>query len=235
MRESIAHGGRHLGERDRLRRGDGRHRPAGARGGGDPARDGSLGYASAVAVVTAVLAAITLLPACSRSLGHAHRVGSACPRSCARSRRSPRAGFWGRWARVRHDATRGSAIAASLALCVPLIDPVLLAEPRPGGHRRDADRHDGAPGLRPRWRAGFGVGYNGPLLIAVKLGQPGERRPEVQAQEDQANGLQDELEQEQKRGQEPAAALQAAGGRAEGPEQALTVQQQAARAAAGAA
>ena len=107
----------------------------------------SLGYASAVAVVTAVLAAITLLPALLALLGHRHRLRSACPPSCAR-RRSRRARAVGRLGAASSPATRWSRSSLSVVVLVPLIDPGLLADSarRTSARRR---RHHRAPGLRP--------------------------------------------------------------------------------------
>ncbi|MDQ3875278.1 MAG: MMPL family transporter, partial [Actinomycetota bacterium] len=48
--------------------------------------------------------------------------------------------------------------------------------------------------------AGFGVGYNGPLLVAVELGTPAKESSEVKSQKQQAQSLQKQLEQEQKQG-----------------------------------
>ena len=59
--------------------------------------------------------------------------------------------------------------------------------------------------------AGFGPGYNGPLLIAVDMGTPATANPKVEQQENQAKSLQAQLEQEQKEGQQQQAALEAQG------------------------
>ena len=66
----------------------------------------SLGYASAVAVVTAVLAAITLLPAVLALVGH--RIDKlALPAFLHPSAEAAEEGFWGAWARFV-DTGRGA-------------------------------------------------------------------------------------------------------------------------------
>ena len=99
----------------------------------------ALGYASAVAVVTAVLAAITLLPAFLGLVGHridsARAAGVPAPQAEAAA-----AGLWGRWAGV---VTRHPLVAvawSSLALLAPLIIPVFsLSSARRTSARRPTD------------------------------------------------------------------------------------------------
>ena len=56
--------------------------------------------------------------------------------------------------------------------------------------------------------SGFGVGYNGPLIVGVELGTPAKPDPEVVQQEKQAKSLQAKLESEQQQGEAEAAQLQ---------------------------
>ena len=55
--------------------------------------------------------------------------------------------------------------------------------------------------------SGFGVGYNGPLIVAVALEPPAKADPEVVQQEKQAKSLQAKLESEQQQGEAEAAEL----------------------------
>ena len=166
----------------------------------------SLGYSSAVAVVTAVLAAITLLPALLSLLGR--RINALALPAFLRGRaREPGTGLWSRWGAFL-ERRPWVAIVAPLVLLGVLLIPVFSldlgqedigATPPSTQERRSYDL----------MAEGFGVGYNGPLLIAVNLETPAKVDPAVQAQEDQANALQAELESEQAEGQAQAASLQA--------------------------
>ena len=137
----------------------------------------SLGYASAVAVITAVLGAITLLPAILAILGR--RIDSlALPTFLHRPEAAavPAAGaagltgIRGRWARfvVRHP---WRCVGIALLILVPLIVPFLslqLGQEDVGATPPDTTERQ-AYDLLTR---GFGVGFNGPLLVAVELGSP---------------------------------------------------------------
>lgn len=164
----------------------------------------SLGYASAIAVLTAVLAAITLLPAILSLLGR--RVDSLRVPGRRRAAGSEAAGAWAGWGRLvtRHPV---AVIAAAVPVLAILAVPVLWlqlgqedvgATPTSTTERRAYDM----------MAAGFGVGYNGPLLIAVKLGTPATADPAVTAQERQLTDLQAQLEDEQAEGEREAASLQ---------------------------
>ena len=83
----------------------------------------ALGYSSAVAVVTAVLAAITLLPAVLSLVGP-HIESVRVPAFLRPSPKDLEGGFWGGWARAL--TTRPWwAIVGALALLIPLIIPFL--------------------------------------------------------------------------------------------------------------
>jgi uncharacterized membrane protein YdfJ with MMPL/SSD domain len=165
----------------------------------------SLGYASAVAVLTAVLAALTLLPAVLSLLGdHINRL--RLPTRLRPASTPAGTGMWAGWGRTvtRHPYL---AIAASVIALAILAIPVLslnLGQEDIGATPTDTTERQAYDLMTD----GFGVGYNGPLLISVSLGTPATTDPAVQKQIDQANALQAELEQEQKEGQAQQAALQ---------------------------
>jgi len=165
----------------------------------------SLGYASAVAVLTAVLAALTLLPAVLSLLGH--RINRLRLPARLRPPTKPAGtGMWAGWGRTvtRHPYM---AIAASVVALGILAIPVLslnLGQEDIGATPTDTTERQAYDLMTD----GFGVGYNGPLLISVALGAPATTDPAVQQQIDEANALQAQLEQEQKEGTAQQAALQ---------------------------
>ena len=95
----------------------------------------TMGLMAAIAVVVAVLAALTLLPAELAILGP--KINSLRVRTPA-SEEQARTGLWARWAA---DIAKQPMVAglAALAILIPLIDPAVLAHPRPAGHRRALD------------------------------------------------------------------------------------------------
>ncbi len=165
----------------------------------------SLGYASAVAVLTAVLAAITLLPALLGLVGR-HIESVRLPAFLRPRKKEPGTGLWDRWGRaVTHRpliAVAASVIALGI-LAIPVFS-LTLGQEDIGATPKDTTERQAYDLMT----VGFGVGYNGPLLIAVNLDTPATTDPAVQAQEDQANALQAQLEQEQKEGQAQQAALE---------------------------
>jgi uncharacterized membrane protein YdfJ with MMPL/SSD domain len=173
----------------------------------------SLGYSAAVAVVTAVLAAITLLPAVL-SLAGRHLGSLALPAFLRPSPKPPDRGFWGLWSRLV-TTYPWFALFGALAILVPLIVPFFsldLGQEDIGATPKSTTQRQAYDLMA----AGFGVGYNGPLLVAVELGTPAEPSSEFLDQKQQAESLQKQLEQEQKQGtsqqqslQEQANALQA--------------------------
>ncbi len=130
-----------------------------------------LGFMSAVAVVTAMLSAITLLPAAMGILGH--RVDSL--RLPWLHRRSARAadhdsGGWARWARGigRHPwPPMLAAVAILLVLSIPTLSMV-LGQPDTAAGPKSSD----STRAYDLVAAGFGEGVNGPVIIAAKLTQP---------------------------------------------------------------
>ena len=156
----------------------------------------SLGYGSSLAVVTAVLAALVMLPAILSLLGH--RI-NALP--IFRHRTAAEAGgvgAWGRWGAfvARHPWWM---VLAGLLILVPMAIPVL---------RMNLGQEDvGVTPLTTTQRQaynlmseGFGVGFNGPLLVAVTLDPPATEDPKVAQQEAEAKALKAQLEQEQAQG-----------------------------------
>jgi predicted nucleic acid-binding Zn-ribbon protein len=155
----------------------------------------SLGYASAVAVLTAVLAAITLLPAIL-SLAGRHLFGAKLPALLRPRARPGAATLWSRWAATVTAHPLACGLVA-LALLVPLIVPMLslhlgqediAATPKQTTERQAFDL------LASR----YGPGYNGPLLTATELSPPAHPSQEYEDKYNQAKANQADLERKQK-------------------------------------
>jgi uncharacterized membrane protein YdfJ with MMPL/SSD domain len=154
----------------------------------------TLGLASAVAVVTAVLAAISLLPALLGLLGHRIRWLSL-PRFMRSKHRAGRSG-WTSWAGFvsRHPVW---ITLGSLALLLPLITPATsldLGQEDIGAASPDTTERQAYDLMT----AGFGVGYNGPLQVASELDPPAQQSSEYTKKYDKATSLQKDLENKQK-------------------------------------
>jgi putative drug exporter of the RND superfamily len=133
----------------------------------------TLGLMAAVAVVVAVLAALTLLPALLAITGphiNSLRVRGRRPRHGAAA--GEKKGLWARWAAA---VARRPIVAGlgALAILIPLATPLfslnlgqkdVAALPTSTTARQAYDLLSG----------NFGPGVNGPLLIAVKLGSPAQ-------------------------------------------------------------
>ena len=177
----------------------------------------ALGYASAVAVVTAVLAALTLLPAVLALVGQ-HIESARLPTACGPAEgRGPR--VLGRLGARSDHTSRGAAILGVLALLIPLIVPFLSlnlgqedigATPKTTTERQAYDL----------MAAGFGVGYNGPLLVAVELGTPAKPTSEYTKQNEQAQSAEEAARAGAEAGEVRAAAAAGAGELAQRAEQA---------------
>ncbi len=124
----------------------------------------TLGIASAIAVLTSVLSAITLLPSIMGMLKH--RIHWASLPAFMRKEKSG-GGAWASWAGVVAKRPMWFTVG-SLALLVPLIIPALSLEfgqddigatPTSTTERQAFDLIT----------AGFGIGYNGPLQVASKF------------------------------------------------------------------
>ena len=165
----------------------------------------ALGYTSAIAVGTAVLAAVTLLPALM-SLAGKHINSLSLPGRQHPSDDPSKEGVWGHWAGF---VTRVPLIPVALAalILVPLIIPVLSLQlgQENVGQTDPATMERRAYDLMAK---GYGPGYNGPLLVAVALTPGAKADPAVLAQENQLKQLQKELEAEQKQGNQMKAQLE---------------------------
>ena len=148
----------------------------------------TLGLASALAVLAAVLAAITLLPAILGLLGT--RINSL--RVPGTGRPSTGGGMWGAWSGFlsRHPVL---VTVASLACLAPLMVPApslelgqddIGATPIDSMERRAYDT----------MTAGFGVGYNGPLSVASSFDPVVAPSEEYTTKYDKATSLQKQLE-----------------------------------------
>src|SRR6476619_1014384 len=131
----------------------------------------ALGYTAAVAVGTAVLAAITLLPALM-SLAGRHINSLALPARLRGSDDPEKQGVWGRWAGfvTKHPLI---PVLLAIALMVPLIIPVLSLELCHAhlGQTNPASMQRRAYDLMSH---SYGPRFNGPLIIAV-AGSPNAR------------------------------------------------------------
>ena len=152
----------------------------------------TLGLASAVAVVTAVLAAITFLPAVLGILGH--RINRlALPAFMRRTRAD--GGVWGKWAAF---VTRRPVLLtlAALAFLAPLIVPapsLAFGQEDIGAAPSDTTERKAYDLIT----AGFGPGYNGPLQVASRLDPPASPSDEYTQKYNRAKALQKQLEKDQ--------------------------------------
>src|SRR6476661_7943968 len=164
----------------------------------------ALGYTAAVAVGTAVLAAVTLLPALM-SLAGRHIDSLALPVWLHPKDDPAKEGIWGRWAGfvTRHPLI---PVLLAVALMVPLIIPVLSLElgQEDIGQTNPATMQRRAYDLMSQ---GYGPGFNGPLIIAVAVAPKAKGDPKVVDQENQLKSLQKTLEQEQKEGKQQQAEI----------------------------
>ncbi len=129
----------------------------------------TMGLMAAIAVVVAVLAAVTLLPATLSIVGphiNSLRVGRRPDPA------HPKQGAWAKWA---NRIARRPVIAglAALAILIPLAVPVLSLTLG----QKDVAALSTKTTARQAYdliSQNFGPGVNGPLLIAVKLGTPAQ-------------------------------------------------------------
>ena len=132
----------------------------------------TMGLMAAIAVVVAVLAALTLLPAMLAITGphiNSLRVRGRHP---DRSHASPKRGLWARWADgvARHPVI---AMLAALAILIPLAVPLLSLNLG----QKDVAALSTSTTERRAYdliSQNFGPGVNGPLIIAVSLGSPAQ-------------------------------------------------------------
>jgi RND superfamily putative drug exporter len=156
----------------------------------------NMGFAAAVAVVVAVLGAITLLPALLGALGP--RIDSLRVKLGRAHPDDHEPHGWARWARGV-AARPWPAIVAALVILGLLAFPVLQLELG----QQDNSQLPESTTARQSYdlmSEGFGAGANGPLLISVKLGTPAKADPtgvdDVNKQEQQLKTQQQQIEQQ---------------------------------------
>jgi uncharacterized membrane protein YdfJ with MMPL/SSD domain len=165
----------------------------------------AIGLAAAIAVLFAVLTSLTLLPALLSLVGTGiDRL--RIPAFLRMKQRPAGERRWDTWARgvARHPWL---AVALSLVILVPLIAPLFtltLGQADVGVTPKSTTQREAYDLMT----AGFGVGYNGPLLIAMELSPPAKPSAKYTKKYAEATSLQTELEQEQKRLTREATALQ---------------------------
>ena len=134
----------------------------------------TMGLMAAIAVVVAVLAALTLLPAMLAITGP--HINSLRVRGRHQDRRHaaapPKQGLWARWADgvARHPVI---AMLAALAILIPLAVPLLSLNLG----QKDVAALSTSTTERRAYdliSQNFGPGVNGPLIIAVSLGSPAQ-------------------------------------------------------------
>ncbi len=154
----------------------------------------ALGWTSAIAVVLAILAALTLLPALFGLLGD--RVMSLqLPWGAHQRGESPEAGVWGRIG-VFVTGRPWPVMALVLVLLLTLAVPVLslrLGQPDTGALPTDTQARQAYDNLDK----GFGPGTNGPFLIAAELSKPAEPDTQLQQQTAQQQQQLQDSEQQQ--------------------------------------
>src|SRR5215217_1549967 len=180
---------------------------------------GTMGYSAAVAVVVAVLAAITLLPALLGALGL--RINSLRVKLGRTHPDDHQAHGWARWARGvvgRPWRSLTAAVAVLVVLAVPVLDLHLGASDN-GMLPKDTTARQAYDLITE----GFGPGANGPLLVSATLGKPAkpdqkqlndienkqkqQKQQETQKQQQvqkQAEPQQKKLDQKKKQAESPA-------------------------------
>ncbi len=131
----------------------------------------TMGEMAGIAVVVAVLAALTLLPAALAIAGP--RINALRVRPPHRDLRPEAATEQGAWARWANEIARHPLLAglAALAILVPLMIPLLSLNLG----QQDTAALSTSTTARKAYdllSENFGPGVNGPLLIAVSLGSP---------------------------------------------------------------
>jgi putative drug exporter of the RND superfamily len=132
----------------------------------------TMGLMAGIAVVVAVLAALTLMPALVATAGpHINSLRVRTPPSDAQSKQ----GAWAKWAAdiAKHPALAGlAALAILLPLTIPLLSLSLGQE--------DVAALSTTTTARRAYdliSENFGPGVNGPLIVAVTLGTPAQAPP----------------------------------------------------------
>jgi uncharacterized membrane protein YdfJ with MMPL/SSD domain len=166
----------------------------------------SLGYASAFAVVTAVLAAVTLLPAILSAVGR-HIDSIRVPAFMRPKKKPPDKGFWGAWGGwvTGHPWSAVGITVLILGILVVPFFSINLGQADTGATPKSTTERQAYDYLA----SGFGPGYTSPLLVAVKLPTPAKPSSTFNKQYARAQDLQSQLSDEQATGQAQAANLQA--------------------------
>ena len=156
-------------------------------------------------MLAAVVTSITLMPAILSLVGNGiNRV--RVPRFLQLKKRPEGHTRWDAWARgvARHPWL---AIALAVAILAPLIVPLFSLQlgQEDIGVTPESTTERQAYDLLTR---GFGVGYNGPLLIAMQLDPPAHPSAGYTRKYDEATTLQAQLEKEQRRLERQQAALE---------------------------
>ena len=182
----------------------------------------SLGYASAFAVVTAVLAAVTLLPAILSAVGR-HIDSVRVPAFLRPKPKPPDRGFWGAWGAwvTSHPWTAVGITVLILGVLVIPFFSLNLGQADTGATPKSTTERQAYDYLAE----GFGPGYTSPLLVAVKLPSPAKPSSTFNKQYARAQNLQSQLESEQDTGQAQAASLQAQAGDLEAEQARLEAKQ----------
>src|SRR5712691_5684541 len=123
--------------------------------------------AASLGVLLVLAASLTLLPALLMFTGK--RVGRTRPRA---QRREARAGFWLRWVGLIQRRPVWAALGSTvllLALAAPALGLRLGTSDAGNDPAKNTTRH-----AYDLLAAGFGSGFNGPLLLAVKLPATGD-------------------------------------------------------------
>jgi putative drug exporter of the RND superfamily len=156
----------------------------------------ALGFTAAVAVVVAVLAAVTLLPAMLGALGP--RIDSLRVQLGRTHPDDHQPHGWLRWAEGVSSRPWPAVIVSVLVLVVlalPLRD-LTLGQSDNGAMPKSTQVRKSYDGLTK----GFGVGTNGPLLIAVSAGKPlkpdQSQLNKVNSQQQQLNAQKQQIEQQ---------------------------------------
>jgi len=147
----------------------------------------TLGFTAAIAVVVAVAAAATLLPAMLGALGP--RINSLRVQLGKSNSEDAKPHGWTRWARGVADRPWRSAIAA-LAVLVVLALPIFQLELG----QNDVSALPKSTTARQAYDSltnGFGPGVNGPLLIASEFDSPAEAKQVLPALEKRVDGAAD--------------------------------------------
>ncbi|HEX6585802.1 MAG TPA: MMPL family transporter, partial [Solirubrobacterales bacterium] len=165
----------------------------------------SLGYASAFAVLTAILASISLLPAVLAAVGR-HIDSVRLPAFLHPKPKPANRGFWGAWARGVTEHPWRAVGASVLIFGIPVIPffSLELGQEDTGATPKDTQERQAYDLLA----SGFGPGYTSPLQVAVELSSPAKPSSTFEKQYARAQSLQDQLEDEQATGQLQAASLQ---------------------------